>query len=262
MTTSLNVKGLKMNITVDAIDMAAEIIEFGLSTRKAQSSRRLLQLVAAYLANTEGTRTAAQTMARRFGLSITSVTEEGVVLSKDPEQRDSIFMPRRDDIVKEPGAEARLVRGICNAAILACAYQRQQALYSESVQTVTSEEVYELLVEAAAKMSVEDKEAPTSMRGLTEAAKIIERMKADSFSEKSGKPRKQTLRGQIDTAFKYFTDHSLMVKDSEDAGGTYKTLPELRVRLQTQGAQDIADAVLSAVKASSADEAMKEAMNG
>lgn len=250
-----------MNITVDAIDMAAEIIEFGLSPRKGQSSRRLLQLVAAYLANTEGTRTAAQTMARRFGLSITSVTEEGVVLSKDPEH-DSIFMPKRDDIVKEPGTEARLVRGICNAAILACAYQRQQALYSESVQTVTSEEAYELLIEAAAKMSVEDKEAPTSMRGFTEAAKIVERMKADSYSEKSNKPRKQTLRGQIDTAFKYFTDHSLMVKDSEDSGGTYKTLPELRVRLQTQGAQDIADAVLSAVKASSADEAMKEAMNG
>lgn len=250
-----------MNITVDAIDMAAEIIEFGLSPRKGQSSRRLLQLVAAYLANTEGTRTAAQTMARRFGLSITSVTEEGVVLSKDPEH-DSIFMPKRDDIVKEPGTEARLVRGICNAAILACAYQRQQALYSESVQTVTSEEVYELLVEAAANMNLEDKEAPASMRGLTEAAKIVERMKADSYSEKGGKPRKPTLRGQIDTAFKYFTDHSLMVKDSEDAGGTYKTLPELRVRLQTQGAQDIADAVLSAVKASSADEAMKEAMNG
>ena len=188
MTTSLNAKGLKMNITVDAIDMAAEIIEFGLSPRKAQSSRRLLQLVAAYLANTEGARTAAQTMARRFGLSITSVTEEGVVLSKDPEH-DSIFMPKRDDIVKEPGTEARLVRGICNAAILACAYQRQQALYSESVQTVTSEEVYELLVEAAANMGVEDKEAPTSMRGLTEAAKIVERMKADSYSEKGGKPQ-------------------------------------------------------------------------
>jgi hypothetical protein len=261
MTTSLNVKELKMNITVDAIDMAAEIIEFGLSPRKGQSSRRVLQLVAAYLANTEGTRTAAQTMARRFGLSITSVTEEGVVLSKEPEN-DSIFMPKRDDIVKEPGTEARLVRGICNAAILACAYQRQQALYSESVQTVTSEEVYELLVEAAAKMSGEETEAPASMPGLTEAAKIVERMKADSYSEKSGKPRKQTLRGHIDTTFKYFTDHGLMVKDSEDAGGTYKTLPELRVRLQTQGAQDIADAVFSAVKASSADEAMKEAMNG
>jgi len=250
-----------MNITVDAIDMAAEIIDFGLSTRKGQSSRRLLQLVAAYLANTEGTRTAAQTMARRFGLLITSVTEEGVVLSKDPEH-DSIFMPKRDDIVKETGPEARLVRGICNAAILACAYQRQQALYSESVQTVTSEEAYELLVEAAAKIGLEDKEAPASIRGLTEAAKIVERMKADSFSEKSGKPRKRTLRGEIDAAFKYFTDHNLMVKDSEDAGGTYKTLPELRVRLQMEGAQEIADAVLSAVKASSVDEAMKEAMNG
>ncbi|MFA7060750.1 MAG: hypothetical protein WC156_08025 [Pedobacter sp.] len=249
-----------MNITVDAIDMATEIIKFGLSPRKGQPSRRVLQLVAAYLANTEGTRTAAQTMARQFGLSITSVTEEGVVLSKEPEH-ESIFMPKRDDIVKEPGTEARLVRGICNAAILACAYQRQQALYSESVQTVTSEEVYELLVEAAAKMSGEETEAP-SMRGLTEAARIVERMKADSYSEKSGKPRKQTLRGHIDTTFKYFTDHGLMVKDSEDAGGTYKTLPELRVRLQTQGAQDIADAVLSAVKESSADEAMKEAMNG
>jgi hypothetical protein len=250
-----------MNITIEAIDMAAEIIELGLSNRKGQSSRRLLQLVAAFLANTDGTRTVAMTIAGRFGLSITSVTEDGVVLSKDPEH-DSIFMPKRDDIVKDAGTEARLIRGICNAAILACAYQRQQSLYSESVQTVTLDEVYELLVEAAAKMTLENKDVPSSLRGLSEAAKIVERMKADSFSEKAGKPRKQTLRGQIDIAFKYFTEHGLMVKDGEDAGGTYKTLPELRVRLQTQGAQDIADAVLSAVKASSADEAMKEAMNG
>jgi len=248
-------------ISVDAVDMAAEIIEYGLSPRKGQSSRRVLQLVAAYLANTDGTRTAAQTMAKRFGLSITSVTEEGVVLSKEPEH-DSIFMPKRDDVVKEPGTEARLLRGICNAAILACAYQRQQALYSDSVQTVTSEEVYEFLVEAAAKMTLENGEAPASLKGITEAARIVERMKADSFSEKGGKPRKQTLRGQIDIAFKYFTDHGLMLKDSEDAGGTYKTLPELRVRLQTEGAQEIAYAVLSAVKASSVDAAMKEAMNG
>lgn len=247
-------------ISIDAIDMATEIIKFGLSPRKGQSSRRLLQLVAAYLANTDGTRTAAQTMAKRFGLSITSVTEDGVVLSNEPEH-DSIFMTKREDIVKEQGTDARLVRGICNAAILACAYQRQQALYSESVQTVTSEEVYELLVEAAAKLSLEDKEAPASLRGLTEAVRIVERMKADSFSEK-GKPRRRTLRGEIDAAFKYFTFHGLMVKDSDDAGGTYKTLPELRVRLQTEGAQEIADAVLSAVKASSTDEAMKEAMNG
>ncbi len=218
--------------------------------------------MAAYLANTDGTRTAAKTMAQRFGLSITSVTEDGVVLSKDPEHDDSIFMSKRDDIVKDPGPEARLIRGICNAAILACAYQRQQALYSESVQTITSDEVYELLVEAAAKMNLEQIDVPTSLRGLTEAAKIVERIKADSFSEKAGNPRKQTLRGQINTALKYFTDHGLMLKDSEDAGGTYKTLPELRVRLQTQGAQDIADAVLSAIKASSSDEAMKEAMNG
>jgi hypothetical protein len=248
-------------ISIDAVDMATEIIKFGLSPRKGQPSRRLLQLVAAYLANTDGTRTAAQTMAKRFGLSITSVTEDGVVLSNEPEH-DSIFMSKRDDIVKEPGAVARLVRGICNAAILACAYQRQQALYSESVQTVTSEEVYEFLVEAASKLSLEHSEAPASLRGLTEAAKIVERMKADSFSEKSGKARKRTLRGEVDAALKYFTDHGLMVKDSDDAGGTYKTLPELRVRLQTEGAQEIADAVLLAVKASSVDEAMKEAMNG
>jgi hypothetical protein len=248
-------------ISVDAVDRAAEIIEFGLSPRRGQSSRRLLQLVAAYLSNTDGTRTAAQTIAKRFGLSIVSVTEDGVVLSKEPE-RDSIFMPKREDIVREPGTEARLLRGICNAAILACAYQRQQALYSESVQTVTSEEVYEFLVEAAAKMSLENSEPPATLRGLTEAARIVEKMKADSFSEKGGKPRKQTLRGQIDQAFKYFTEHGLMVKDSDDSGGTYKTLPELRVRLQAEGAQEIAGAVLSAVKASVVDEAMKEAMNG
>ena len=248
-------------ISVDAVDRAAEIIEFGLSPRRGQSSRRLLQLVAAYLSNTDGTRTVAQTIAKRFGLSIISVTEDGVVLSKEPE-RDSIFMPKREDIVREPGTEARLLRGICNAAILACAYQRQQALYSESVQTVTSDEVYEFLVEAAAKMSLENSESPATLRGLTEAARIVEKMKADSFSEKGGKPRKQTLRGQIDQALKYFTEHGLMVKDSDDSGGTYKTLPELRIRLNAEGAQEIAGAVLSAVKASAVDEAMKEAMNG
>ena len=102
----------------------------------------------------------------------------------------------------------------------------------------------------------------STLRGLTEAARIVEKMKADSFSEKGGKPRKQTLRGQIDLAFKYFTEHGLMVKDSDDSGGIYKTLPELRIRLQAEGAQEIAGAVLSAVKASAVDVAMKEAMNG
>lgn len=258
----LNVEGRTlMSITINAVDMAAEIIEFGLSSRKGQSSRRLPQLVAAYLANSDGTRSAAQIMAKRFGLVISSVTEEGVVLSKDPE-RESIFMPKRDDIVAEPGPEARLVRGICNAAILACAYQRQQTLFSETVQTITSDEVYELLVEAASRMCSDNTEAPASICGFFEAAKIVERMRADSFSEKTEKPRKGTLRGQINAAFKYFTDHGLMVKEGEDAGGIYKTLPQLRIRLQTQGAEEIATAVLAAAKASSArDKSMVEALN-
>ena len=249
-----------MDFTLNAIDMAVEIIEMGLAKHKGPPPRRLLQLVAAYISNDGGVKTVTHRMAKGFGLMITSVTEDGVVLSKDPEH-ESIFMAKRDDIVAEVGTEARLVRGICNAAILACAYQRQQSLYSDTVQTVTADEVYEMLVEAATKLSVEVENASTSLRGLTEAAKIVERMKADSYSDKSAKPRKGTLRGQILLAFKYYVDNSLMVRDRDDAGGTFKTLPELRVRLQMQGAEDIAEVILTAAKSAEKADSSKEAVN-
>jgi hypothetical protein len=222
----------------------------------------LLQLVAAYISNDGGVKTVANRMAKGFGVMIISVTEDGVVLSKDHEhESESIFMAKRDDIVAEVGTEARLVRGICNASILACAYQRQQSLYSDTVQTVTTDEVYEMLVEAASKLSTEVENSSNSLRGITEAAKIVERMKADSYSDKSAKARKGTLRGQILQAFKYFVDNNLMLKDREDAGGTFKTLPELRVRLQMQGAEDIADIILTAAKSIEKTDTPKESDN-
>lgn len=248
-----------MDFTLNAIDMAVEIIEMGLARHKGPPPRRLLQLVAAYISNDGGVKTVANRMAKGFGLQITSVSEDGIVLSKDPEH-DSIFMAKRDDLVEDAGADARLVRGICNAAILACAYMRQQSLYSDTVQTVTADEVYEMLVEASTKLSAEVDNS--NLRGLTEAAKIVERMKADSYSDKSAKPRKGTLRGQILQAFKYFVDHNLMVKDREDGGGTFKTLPELRVRLQMQGAEDIAEAIIAATKGDKNTDISKEADHG
>src|SRR5664279_122228 len=119
-----------MDFTLNAIDMAVEIIEMGLARHKGPPPRRLLQLVAAYISNDGGAKTVANRMAKCFGLQITSVSEDGIVLSKDPEH-DSIFMAKRDDLVEDAGADVRLVRGICNAAILACAYMRQQSLYSD-----------------------------------------------------------------------------------------------------------------------------------
>jgi hypothetical protein len=249
-----------MDFTLNSIDMAVEIIEMGLAKHKGPPPRRLLQLVAAYISNDGGVKTVANRMAKGFGIMIISVTEDGVVLSKDPEH-ESIFMSKREDIVAEPGTEARLVRGICNAAILACAYQRQQSLYSDTVQTVTTDEVYEMLVEASSKLSTEAENSSNSLRGITEAAKIVERMKADSYSDKSAKPRKGTLRGQILLAFKYYVDNNLMLKDREDAGGTFKTLPELRVRLQMQGAEDIADIILTAAKSTEKTDTPKESDN-
>jgi hypothetical protein len=250
-----------MDFTLNAIDMAVEIIEMGLARHKGPPPRRLLQLVAAYISNDGGVKTVANRMAKGFGLQITSVSEDGIVLSKDPEH-DSIFMAKRDDLVEDAGADARLVRGICNAAILACAYMRQQSLYSDTVQTVTADEVYEMLVEASTKLSAEVDNSAGNLRGLTEAAKIVERMKADSYSDKSGKARRGTLRGQILQAFKYFVDHNLMVKDREDGGGTFKTLPELRVRLQMQGAEDIAEAIIAATKGDKYADISKEADHG
>jgi hypothetical protein len=249
-----------MDFTLNAIDMAVEIIEMGLARHKGPPPRRLLQLVAAYISNEGGVKTVANRMAKGFGLLIMSVSEDGIVLSKDPEH-ESIFMAKRDDLVEDAGADARLVRGICNAAILACAYMRQQSLSSDTVQTVTTDEVYEMLVEASAKLSTEVENSTGNLRGLTEAARIVERMKADSYSDISAKPRKKTLRGQILQAFKYFVDHNLMVKDREDCGGTFKTLPELRVRLQMQGAEDIAEAIIAATKGDNAD-ISKEADHG
>ena len=250
-----------MDFTLNAIDMAVEIIEMGLARHKGSPPRRLLQLVAAYISNDSGVKTVANRMAKGFGLLIMSVSEDGIVLSKDPEH-DSIFMAKRDDLVEDGGTDARLVRGICNAAILACAYMRQQSLYSDTVQTVTADEVYEMLVEASAKLIAETDSSTGNLRGLTEAARIVERMKADSYSDKSGKARRGTLRGQILQAFKYFVDHNLMAKDREDSGGTFKTLPELRVRLQMQGAEDIAEAIIAATKGDKSADISKEANHG
>ncbi len=249
-----------MDFTLNAIDMAVEIIEMGLARHKGPPPRRLLQLVAAYISNDGGVKTVANRMAKGFGLLVMSVSEDGIVLAKDPEH-DSIFMAKRDDLVEDGGADARLVRGICNAAILACAFMRQQSLYSDTVQTVTADEVYEMLVEASAKLSAEADNSTGNLRGLTEAARIVERMKADSYSD-TGRARKGTLRGQILQAFKYFIDHNLMVKDREDCGGTFKTLPELRVRLQMQGAEDIAEAIIAATKGDKSADISKEADHG
>jgi hypothetical protein len=53
-----------------------------------------------------------------------------------------------------------------------------------------------------------------------------------------------------------------MVKDREDGGGTFKTLPELRVRLQMQGAEDIAEAIIAATKDDKSADISKEVDHG
>jgi hypothetical protein len=247
-----------MNITLEAIRQATEIIAIGLSSGKKPSMRYLQPLVAAYITNTDGVRSAAQTMATQFGIIIVSVSDEGVVLTISPE-RDSIFMPKRNDLLKEQGVDARLIRGICNAAILACAFERQQALLSEAVQTVTVDEAYDLLTRSAAALASTDPEPTSPIRGLTEAARIVERIKADSFKEKSEKPRKATLRGRLIEAFNSFVEQGQMIKDSDDEGGTYKTLSNLRKVLAFEGAIAAVEAVREAVKKSNTLQNKEEA---
>lgn len=247
-----------MNITLEAVRQATEIIAIGLSPGKRHAPRRLQPLVAAYITNTDGVRSAAQTMATEFGITIASVSDEGVVLTISPE-RDSIFTPKRNDLLKEQGAEARLIRGICNAAILACAFERQQALLSEAVQTVTVDEAYDLLTRSAVALAGTEPEPKSQLRGLTEAAKIIERIKTDSFQERSEKPRRATLRGRLIEAFNYFVEQGQMVKDSDDEGGTYKTLSSLRKVLAFEGAIAAVEAVQQAVAKSHTPQDEKDA---
>jgi hypothetical protein len=238
-----------MIITLEAVRQATEILAIGLSPGKRHSPRSLQPLVAAYITDNNGVRSVAKTMASEFGITIVSVTDEGVVLTISPE-RDSIFMPKRSDLLKEQGAEARLIRGICNASILACAFERQQSLLSEAVQTVTVNEAYELLTRSAAALAGNDPEPTSPIRGLTEAAKIVERIKTDSFKEKSEKPRKATLRGRLIEAFNTFVEQGQMIKDSDDEGGTYKTLSSLRKVLAYEGAIAAVEAVREAVQKS------------
>ena len=51
-----------MDFTLNAIDMAVEIIEMGLARHKGPPPRRLLQLVAAYISNDGGVKTVANRM--------------------------------------------------------------------------------------------------------------------------------------------------------------------------------------------------------
>jgi hypothetical protein len=246
-----------MNITIEAVRDAAAIIEAGLSPSRRPPTQRLQALVAAYQTNMGGARTAAKEMAAQFGLTIVDVVMEGIVLAIAPE-RDSIFIPKRNDLLKEPGSEARLVRGLCNAAILACAYERQQSLISEAVQTVTVNDAYDLLVSASAALSKVD---DPKYKGFTEAALIVERIKAESFSSKSERARLRTLRGRLIEAFETFVTQGQMVKDGEEEGGTYKTLFRLRKLLADESATAIVDVIKEAVEKSrgARDYAVEEA---
>jgi hypothetical protein len=235
-----------MNITIEAVRDAAAIIEIGLVPSRRPPTQRFQALVAAYQTNLGGTRTAAKEMAAQFGLTIVDVVMEGVVLAIAPE-RDSIFIPKRSDLLKEPGSEARLVRGLCNAAILACAYERQQSLISEAVQTVTVNDAYDLLVSASAALAKAD---DPQYKGFTEAALIVERIKAESFSSKSERARLRTLRGRLIEAFETFVVQGQMMKDGEEDGGTYKTLFRLRKLLADESATAIVDVIKDAVEKS------------
>lgn len=239
-----------MNLTLEAVRNAARIIEIGLAPSRRPSSQQYQSLIAAYQTDLGGTRTVTRELAAQFGMVVVSVAQEGIVLAVAAE-RDSIFMPKRSEILKEPGAQARLVRGICNAAILACAYERQQSLLSDAVQTVTVNEVYEVLVSSSAALA---KSQDPQYRGLTEAALIVERTKTDSFSPKAQRARKGTLRSWIIEALDAFVDQGQMVKDGEEEGGTYKTLYRLRKLLSEESAAAIADVVREAVARSKAAE--------
>lgn len=237
-----------MNITIEAVRDASAIIEAGLAPSRRPPAQRLQALVAAYQTNAGGTRTVAREMAGQFGLVIVDVVMEGIVLAIAPE-RDSIFMPRRNDLLKEPGSEARLIRGLCNAAILACAYERQQSLISDAVQTVTVNDAYDLLVSSSAALS---KSEDPQYKGFTEAALIVERIKAESFSSKSERARQRTLRGRLIEAFETFVTQGQMVKDGDEDGGTYKTLFRLRKLLADESATAIVDVIKDAVAKSRA----------
>ena len=238
-----------MNITIEAVRDASAIIEAGLVPSRRPPAQRLQALVAAYQTNAGGTRTAAREMAGQFGLVIVDVVTEGIVLAIAPE-RDSIFMPKRNDLLKEPGSEARLVRGLCNAAILACAYERQQSLISDAVQTVTVNDAYDLLVSSSAVLA--NKAEESQYKGFTEAALIVERIKAESFSSKSERARHRTLRGRLIEAFETFVVQGQMVKDGDEDGGTYKTLFRLRKLLADESATAIVDVIKDAVEQSRA----------
>lgn len=240
-----------MNLTLEAVRHATRIIEIGLMPSRRPSNHLYQSLVAAYQTDLGGTRTMAKEMAAQFGIVIVSVAQEGVVLAIAPE-RDSIFMPRRSDVLKEPGVESRLIRGICNAAILACAYERQQSLLSDAVQTVTVNEVYELLLSSSAQLA---KSEDPQYRGLTEAAMIVERTKTDSFSPKAQRARKGTLRSWIIEALDAFVAQGQMVRDGDEDGGTYKTLHRLRKLLADESAVVIADVIREAAERSRACEA-------
>ena len=237
-----------MNITIEAVRDASAIIEAGLAPSRRPPAQRLQALVAAYQTNAGGTRTVAREMAGQFGLVIVDVVMEGIVLAIAPE-RDSIFMPKRNDLLKEPGSEARLIRGLCNAAILACAYERQQSLISDAVQTVTVNDAYDLLVSSSAALS---KSEDPQYKGFTEAAIIVERIKAESFSSKSERARHRTLRGRLIEAFETFVIQGQMVKDGDEDGGTYKTLFRLRKLLADESATAIVDVIKDAVAKSRA----------
>lgn len=237
-----------MNITIEAVRDASAIIEAGLVPSRRPTAQRLQALVAAYQTNAGGTRTAAKEMAGQFGLTIVDVVIEGIVLAIAPE-RDSIFMPKRNDLLKEQGTEARLIRGLCNAAILACAYERQQSLISDAVQTVTVNDAYDLLVSSSASLAKTD---DPQYKGFSEAAIIVEKIKAESFSSKSERARQRTLRGRLIEAFETFVNQGQMIKDGDEDGGTYKTLFRLRKLLADESATAIVDVIKDAVEKSKA----------
>lgn len=216
-----------MEITRDGVANATQIIAAGLAPTRRLPLQTIKDLKNAYDTNAGGTKFVAREMAVNFGVVIIGVEIEGIVLAFTPE-RESIFMPKRKDLLKEQGVEPKLIRGLCNAAILTCAYTNQQALMSEAVQNVTLKEAMELLVTSAAALSKSD---DPSQKGMTEAAILVDKIKPESFTMLTEKPRAGTLRHYLIKSFEAFVDQGQMMKDSDEDGGTYKTLFRLRKRL-------------------------------
>ncbi|WP_138733589.1 hypothetical protein [Modestobacter excelsi] len=228
--------------TIETTTDAARLISYGLRPKMLPARDEEYRTLVGRARTDDDFTAAVHAVAAGLGLVVIEVTERtGIVVAST---EDSPFAIRMTDYARRTSSEGkaaeRVVHALAHLGAATLAYPRPADLADESyIGRISTEGVDAFVREACARLAdrVDDEhtDASATEPDLDAAWRVYAR-RARTGSTGDGRKLSTSTIGVTSKALAFLADQGLLVRTSDDRGGTFRTTPRYRAQVREAGA--------------------------